>query len=212
VVNVAQTSDIMATASEVVILAGGEGNRLGSVFKPLVKICSKTLIEIVVEELSKLGSDIYVIVHTPQQAITLERQVGIKVKVLIDELHLKTPLAGLFTASTALKGEILYIAPCDTPFLKHETYLKLHREMTGVDAAIPLWPDGKIEPLIAVYRREKLKDAVTCALRHGEKSARAPLKYLRVAYVPVEEVFEDPCKETININTPNDLSEISAIC
>ena len=202
----------MVVASEVVILAGGEGNRLGSVFKPLIKVCGKTLIEIVVEELSKLGSDVYVIVHTSQQATTLKEQADIEVKVLVDILHLKTPLAGLFTASTALKAEILYVAPCDTPFLKHVTYLKLHEKMTGVDAAIPLWPDGKIEPLIAAYRREKLRDAIMHALKHSEKSARSPLKYLNVAYVPVEEVFEDPYKETININTPNDLEAVSTMC
>jgi len=87
----------------------------------------------------------------------------------------------------------------------------LFERAAGHDAAVPRHPDGLIEPLHAVYRREPMLRAVRESIAAGESKISSPLQRLKdVVYVPDEAVRAvDPGLETfLNVNRAEDMERI----
>ncbi len=81
--------------------------------------------------------------------------------IIIDDKNcgFKGPLRGIYSSIKRLKGEIVLIMEVDAPFFSayaaRELISKIKSE--NVKAAVPLWPDSTVEPLLACY---KIKDVV----------------------------------------------------
>jgi molybdopterin-guanine dinucleotide biosynthesis protein A len=54
----------------------------------------------------------------------------------------------------ASKSEDCLVVPGNLPFIKPSIILALFEAARRHDAAIPRWADGRLEPLVAVYRRQ----------------------------------------------------------
>ena len=197
-----------------VVLSGGRGKRLGE-YKPLAKLCDRPLVCWVLDNLAPLSGERLLIVHETDQAKEIKsaaKKCGHRVSIVTDLPGENLPLTGLYTASLYSTGEILLVAPADTPFLKAGTYRRLLEKLGSHDAAVPRWPQGYLEPLIAVYRAEALRRAARQSIEAGKKRSMAPLAAMDVVYVPVEEAFENPEVETFNINSPEDLRRAESVC
>lgn len=197
-----------------VVLSGGRGKRIGG-YKPLVTLCGRPLICHVLGNLASLAQERLLIVHDASQAGALKKTVkacGFKASVISDLPGENLPITGLYTASLYSTGEVIAVAPSDTPFLKARSYERLLARLGEKDAAVPIWPNGYVEPLIAVYRSEPLRKATRKALEEGKLRSRSPLDYMDVVYVPVDEVFYDPRLETFNVNSNEDLEEAERLC
>lgn len=200
---------------ELVVLAGGAGRRLGGVYKPIVHICGKPIILMLLEEVSKYFVKIIIVTHNRQQASTISNTLGTlrsSVEVVEDLLENRSPLTGLYTASLTVGSEVFAVVPADTPFIRGETLVKLCRYLTDdYDAVVPRWPNGYIEPLIAVYRRDAVKEVL-----EGSDFQGAPVSWLleriRTKYVDVTEVSANPSYEFFNVNTPEDLERARELC
>lgn len=197
-----------------VVLAGGKASRMGGIYKPLLKIRGKTLLEIIVNNIGLIARKVYIVVHSLEQLeyLTSLKDKLSRTEILVDLYEKRSPVTGMYTASRHIPNGIVMFAPADTPFLTHRAYVKLIRYLEGHDGAVPVWPNGYVEPLISVYNSQPLKKALEKALSEGDLRARAPIDYLDVVKVPVDEVFSEPKLETFNINTFEEYMRAEEIC
>jgi len=198
-----------------VVLAGGAGRRLGGVYKPLLVLCGKPMILRILEAMSGYFDKVTVIVHDAEQIEAVsEIATGLRsqVNVVRDILEVSSPLSGLYTASLTVKEGIFAVIPADTPFIRGETMKALYRLLdNGADAVVPRWPNGYVEPLIAVYRREAVRRALSNAALSGMRVSWL-LENIRTKYVSVEEISENPQREFFNVNTRDDLEVAQRLC
>jgi len=202
---------------EVAILAGGEGKRLRNIYKPLLRICGKPILINLIEKLEKLEPSIIIVVHTEEQENMLKVELEdlkqrTNIRIIRDALDIQASLIGLYTALTSSMGDAVIVIPSDTPFLEASSLLRLRAKLQDFDAAIPVWPSGYIEPLIAIYRVVPALEAVKESLSKNMLQISSTLKRLRINYVPVDQVFSRPEIETFNINTYEDMERAEKIC
>ena len=195
------------------ILAGGMASRMNGVYKPLLKVCGKTIIERIIESMNSFVNTVYVIVHSRQQeSILAEHVPDLNYRIVVDQLEFRSPVTGMYSATTVINEGLLLFSPADTPFLTSQPYKRLIGRICLHDGAVPVWPNGYVEPLISVYKVKSLKKALITAINSRNFRARAPLDYLNVAKIPVREVFSNPEIETFNINTLEDYRRANEIC
>lgn len=181
----------------VVILAGGEGKRIGG-DKPLRLLAGKRLIDHVVEVARSWSDVLAVAVREPAQAGEID------VPRIIDDPSIEGPLGGLGTAlryARESECEFLLTIPADMPFLPAELGRRLAAEIAGAGAAIAA-SGGALHPVCGLWSVGAL-DALADYLATGRRSLRgfAEVVGLRAVEWPVEPV--DPF---FNINSPEDLA------
>lgn len=197
----------MEAMRSAVILAGGAGSRLGTE-KALLKFGHRPLICWTVEKLQMAADEVIVVARNGDQVSALQSLIC-DVVFTCDSVPGFGPVAGLLSGMKCARGRLAFATGCDLPFLKIEAIEKLFDLAEGSDAAVPVRPNGLKEPLHAIYDREKMLMACEEAVKNGERRIQAPLRRLKVNYVPVD-LFRpiDPWLLTFfNINTQEDLIE-----
>ena len=189
-----------------IVLAGGPSRRMGRA-KPLVLLGGVPLVVRVVLSALEVADEVVVVtkgVGAPQ----IRRVLPEGVTLVMDTQRVQSPLVGFADGAAALASEYVAFLPCDLPFLSPALLRTLFEAAAGHDAAVPRWPDGRIEPMVAVYRRERARDAANAALARGARANTDLIRNLPdVVYVPVEVLRRvDPDLESLlNVNTPADL-------
>ena len=181
----------------IVILAGGEGKRIGG-DKPLRLLGGKRLIDRAAEMARSWSDILAVAVRDPAQAGETD---GSRI---IDDPSIEGPLGGLATALRYARGsecEFLLTIPADMPFLPADLATRLAAEIAGAGAAIAA-SGGELHPVCGAWRVGVL-GALPDYLATGRRSLRgfAEAVGLRAVEWPVEPV--DPF---FNINSPEDLA------
>ncbi|WP_225754653.1 NTP transferase domain-containing protein [Actinotalea sp. Marseille-Q4924] len=158
-----------AVAHDAVVLAGGRGRRLGAVSKPDVRVAGRSLLDRVLE--GTAAADRVVVVGPPELA-----RAG--VVIALEDPPDGGPVAGIDAGLRALDdgtaprpGHVLVLA-CDVP-LAVEVVPALLAAAAGAPDADVAWAvdgDGRGQPLLALYRRDRLLAAL--ARRHGEGGVR----------------------------------------
>ncbi|WP_208403107.1 molybdenum cofactor guanylyltransferase [Paenibacillus sp. BK720] len=189
-----------------IILAGGQGRRMGGLMKALLPMEGRFMIEQVRDGMLPLCGSVTAVVASEEQAKLLS---GLKLPCLIDTSPGQGPLAALHTAFEYNCYSALWVSACDMPFVsaKAASYLQHRMEESGSLAAVPEIK-GQLHPLHAVYRAECLEQAERC-LQEGDYSMKGFLKRIDYTRVPEEEFalagialsFVD------NINTPEQYEE-----
>ncbi len=190
-----------------VILAGGAGSRLGSE-KSHLSFGRRPLICWTVEKLQRAADEVIIVARNASQAAILSTMVH-GVVFTCDSIFGFGPVAGLESGMRCAKGSLVFATGCDLPFLNVLVIEKLFELAEGYDAAVPVRQNGLIEPLHAVYNRERMLRACENAIERGQRRIQAPLRELRVNRVSVD-LFRsvDPQLLTFfNVNTPEDLEE-----
>lgn len=120
-------------------------------------------------------------------------------QIVEDEIKNKGPLGGLYSGLKVSENSINLIIPCDVPFVSPDIYHELLKHLNNNDAVVPLLPDGKIEPLVAVYHSRCLPVIYQQIISDDLKVVHL-LEKLHVKYVKMNDsaIFK-------NINTPTDL-------
>jgi molybdopterin-guanine dinucleotide biosynthesis protein A len=181
----------------VVILAGGEGRRIGGA-KPLRRLGNQRLIDRAVA-LAKIWSDVVAVsVREEEQA----EHCGLP--LLFDAEAVEGPLAGLvaglrFADEAGYDG--LLTIPADMPFLPNDLADRLSSAMTDRQAAIAA-SGGHLHPVCGLWPTSAL-EKVPAYLRTGSRSLRGFAAV--VGYVAVE-WLADPADPFFNINAVEDLA------
>ena len=180
-----------------VILAGGEGTRIGG-DKPLRMLGGRRLIDRA-EDLGRQWSNIVAVaVREPAQAG------GGRATPIFDEQGIEGPLAGLVAAlrfGAEAGAEAVLTIPVDMPFLPVDLSDRLEGSLAGVEAAIAS-SGGRLHPVCGLWRvsaLERLADYVASGRRSLRGFAEA------IGFRAVEWTAEsDPF---FNINSAEDLAE-----
>ncbi|MCD6240968.1 molybdenum cofactor guanylyltransferase [Candidatus Bathyarchaeota archaeon] len=199
--------------NSIIILAGGKSERLGRE-KGLVALAGKPLILHVLERIKDIAKEIIVVVGSEIQKENFEKVVGNAARIVVDKFNVRSPLVGALTGFEAASGEKSLLLSCDTPFISREIASFLLDVCRRKAAAIPRWPDGKIEPLQAAYDTEMGLEASKEALKDGKLDLRSMISKLRgVRYISTLVIREfDPKMLTFfNINTLVDLRKAERI-
>jgi molybdopterin-guanine dinucleotide biosynthesis protein A len=166
-----------------VILAGGQGRRMGGMNKALLTFGDETFIERQLQ-VAKEVSDEIIIVANDREISTLFQNES-TVRVIPDIFIGEGPLAGLHAGLAAASNSVIWLLGCDQPFLNAAAAHLLHNRMASgnYQAALP-FIGGRPQPLHAVYRKE-VGDIVESLLISGERRFIALLDH--IAWYGIEE-------------------------
>lgn len=110
------------------------------------------------------------------------------------------PLGGILTALRHSQKDWNLITACDMPELDAALLTRLldAAERAGADVLLPITPDGRAQPLCAVYHSNCIS-ALDFAFSTGVRAVSQALGTLRVLRLRIEELL--PFQ---NVNTPED--------
>ena len=199
----------------VIILAGGQSLRFGS-NKALELLDGKPLVCHVVERLSRIADEVFLVIGYREPRADYDAVLPRSVRVVNDDRDGKTPLIGIVAGLQAAKSEYALICACDVPFVKEEVVELLFQRASGVDAAIPKWSKGHIEPLEAVYRVASTLKAAQETLALTGMPLRVMIgKLAQVVYVSVEDEIgrvNPDLRTFFNVNTREDMERAEELC
>ncbi len=188
-----------------IILAGGKSRRMGR-DKAFLRLHGETFVGIVAGTALQVADRIIVCVGQKSRAEFVDA-LPKGVEVVNDLNNLGTPLSGIITGLKLVGSGYCAVVACDMPLIKRDVLVYLQRAALGHSASVPRWPDGTVEPLLAVYNVDQALEAVSALLAEGVFEPRRIVKHLQdVVYIHVDELRRvDPKLESfININTPRD--------
>lgn len=186
-----------------VILAGGEGRRMGGMDKGLLPWQGQTLVEHHIERLRPLVRTVMISANR-----NLDRYAALGCKVVVDEPHLdfQGPLSGIKAALQCCDTDLLLSLPCDCPAYPSGLSQSLiqalgtHQESMAAYAVTA----NRSHPTFALWRRAALP-SLTAFLDEGQRK----LTDCMVALKAIAVEFEHESDFT-NLNTPNDWALIKA--
>ena len=184
------------------ILAGGQGRRMGGVDKGLQDFRGKRLVDHVYERLAPQVGGIIINANQNHDAY---RTFG--VRVVSDAIgKFAGPLAGLHAGLCVSRRPYLVSVPCDSPFLPDDLVARLYAglEHSGAEIAVAKTGDQP-HPVFCLARRGVL-DHLTDFLKNGGRKIDAWYATLRVAEV----AFDDEAEAFSNINTSDELKALQA--
>lgn len=158
-----------------VVLAGGKSSRMGE-DKSLLQVQSQTLIERVVGQLRPILDHVVVGANDP------ERFAFLNLKVIADQAPDQGPLMGIVSCLSESPFDLNFVTGCDIPEMNQGLIEKMITAAEGFDVVIPRSPDGRLEPLFAVYRKTILEPA-RALLSEGKRRVAELLSRVRVKYV-----------------------------
>lgn len=178
-----------------VILAGGEGSRIGG-GKPSRMLGGETLLDRAVAKARGWSDDLRLSLRTAGQVRSPA------LSVILDESAVEGPLAALASALRAGKDaqkDAILTLPCDMPFLPDDLAGRLISDIGAANAALAS-SKGQIHPVCGLWRVRCL-DALPGYVASGRRSLKGFAE--AVDFVSVEWP-DDPF---FNINDADDLAE-----
>ena len=180
-----------------VILAGGQGRRMGGVDKGLKILRGKPMVEWVIERLAPQVHE--VLINANQN---LEQYGALGYRVIPDEITgFAGPLAGLHRGLTQASHELIATVPCDSPFLPRDLVMRLRAALEKNHAEIAVARTGdQPHPVFCLCHRSVLP-GLTAFLSGGGRKIDAWYAALKV----VEVAFDEQPDAFSNINTEEEL-------
>ena len=196
-----------------IILCGGRSRRFGK-DKALLTIDGVPMVQRMAGRISQVVDGIVIAARDSAQCESLAAVSAIPdgAEVVCDQVSGYGPVAGILAGLSASKSEYSICLACDLPYVNPDVIDALFgcAEAKGSDAAIPKNPNGRLEPLHAVYGRSMV-GACRDAVGRGEHTIRGAISILeRVVFVPVESLrrFDPDLGTFLNVNYPEDLGVI----
>jgi molybdopterin-guanine dinucleotide biosynthesis protein A len=181
-----------------IVLAGGQGRRMGGVDKGLVALAGRPLVAHVVERLAPQVAT--VVVNANQNA---ERYAALGHDVVRDEFPgFAGPLAGLHAGLSRAATPYVVTVPCDSPFLPADLVARLGSALERDGAALAVARTGdQPHPVFCLVRRDVLPHLAAFLAGGGRK---IDAWYATLAVVEV--AFDDEADAFRNINTADELA------
>ena len=184
-----------------VLLAGGQGSRMGGVDKGLVELAGRPM---AAHALARLAPQVDELLINANQ--NLERWRTFGYPVFSDDFggagSFCGPLAGLHGALVRARHPLVLSAPCDSPFLPTDLVARLARALHASAAQLAVATTaGRAHPVFCLCQRA-LAPQLADFLAAGGRKVGAWHSTLRVVAVP----FDDNPAAFRNINTAAELS------
>jgi molybdopterin-guanine dinucleotide biosynthesis protein A len=185
----------------VVIQAGGASRRMGG-DKGLVPFAGKTMVEFILEQVSSLGDEMFLVSNHPK----VYERLGFP--VFTDVIEGIGALGGVYSALYHAKYDRCLLLAVDMPFIIPALIQYIIAESEGYDVTVPRLQHGYIEPFRAVYHK-KCMPSIEAVINSGQRKVIAFYDLVRVRYIEGNELLQfDPKLRTFfNVNTPQELQE-----
>jgi len=181
-----------------IVLAGGQGRRMGGVDKGWIELAGEPMIAHV---LRRLGPQVDDVVINANQNLDRYRALGHP--VFADAVGgFAGPLAGLHAGLTHATHELAVTVPCDSPFLPPDLVDRLHAAIVDHRTQLAVAKTfDQPHPVFALVRRDVLP-GLAAFLEGGGRKIDAWYAALDVVEVP----FDDEADAFRNINTADELA------
>jgi molybdenum cofactor guanylyltransferase len=205
------------------ILAGGKARRFQSIDKvwqdkALAELSGKPLLIHAIENVQSVVDEIAVSVNDNERKEKyeqiLKKYSKTSVQIVVDEQisGISGPNVAITSGLRALKAEVCLTLPCDMPFLQSSVAEYLFKEARDIDVAVPMWPNGRLETLLMLLKRQSsLEIAETlCKLKRprSDDIPRGASKILFVSPMNHIKTLDPDLRSFININSREDLSRL----
>ncbi|MEN6592942.1 MAG: molybdenum cofactor guanylyltransferase [Methanobacterium sp.] len=193
-----------------IVLCGGRGKRMGQ-DKGLMILEDEPLIVQVLENASELADEIILVLRGKEQQIDyeciLEKQsLQEKVRICTDAVEDQGPLMGICAGLKCISTDHALVIPCDSPFIPQSFIRNIFKYYNIIyDAVVPEWPDGKLEPLHAIYNK-RVTGQIVDLLKNGKRDVQSLLLKIDVKYVPVYSL-DETARSFLNLNYPEDVDK-----
>jgi len=179
-----------------VILAGGQGRRMGGQDKGLIEVDGQALVEILIGRLKPQTSNILINANRNR-----ERYQDFGYPVVSDQLDdYQGPLAGFACAMNAVDTDFILTLPCDGPLLAADYVARFIASQAQTGASICVADDGeRLQPVHALIRVDLLS-SLNSFLDSGDRKIDrwyAMHDFVRTDFFDCADMFR-------NINTPSD--------
>ena len=177
------------------VLAGGQGSRLGGLDKGLVEVAGRPLVAHV---LARFAPQVDAVLVNANRNLDAYAAYGHPV-VADTHADYPGPLAGIASGLGACRSPLLAVAPCDTPCLPTDLVERLYTSLTLHAAEIAVARvAGELQPVFALMHGA-LGPALADFLRGKRRKILAWYEEHRLAFSD----FEDPTAFS-NLNTPEE--------
>jgi molybdopterin-guanine dinucleotide biosynthesis protein A len=183
------------------ILAGGQSRRMGT-DKSQLRIQNETFWERIAATLSEVTNSVTLV--NPHQAHP-------RFPSVTDVYPSWGALGGLHAALAACESEWAIVVACDLPFVTAKLFNYLASVRTDHDAVVPLQPDGRPQPLAALYRIAPCRQRAAELIESGRRRPLDLLELVNTHWVPFNELrnLDQAEKFFVNINTPDDYDAVT---
>ena len=184
-----------------VVLAGGQGSRMGGVDKGLQEFRGKPMVAHAIERLAPQVDELLINANRNAEAYARFGH-----RVIADEIAgFAGPLAGFERGLAHARGDLVVTAPCDSPFLPGDLVSRLRSALDneGADVAVAKTGD-QAHPVFCLLRR-----ALHGSLREFLASGQRKIDRWYATHKVVEVAFDDETDAFRNINTREELSALS---
>lgn len=192
----------------IAILAGGKGTRLGGVEKSQLEICGLKIIDRLMSEFSEFNT--VIVCRNEEQKRLFEGY-----DCITDTIENFGPLAGIHSALDHFKDRVAVLA-CDMPFVKKEVVEVIYgtAESENIDVLMPIWSDGRIEPLLSAYSPSIIPEIERSFEMNERKILKPVFRCDNVAFYCAEclRKVDKNLVSFFNINTREDLRRAEEIC
>lgn len=180
------------------VLAGGQGSRMGGVDKGLAPFRGRPLVEHVIERLAPQVDEILVNANRNPEAYARFGH-----RVVADEIPgFAGPLAGFERGLAHARGELVATVPCDSPFLPSDLVARLRAALVAAGADLAVARTGsQPHPVFCLMRR-----GVHASLAQFLASGQRKIDKWYAALAVVEVAFDDEPDAFANINTRDELA------
>lgn len=115
-------------------------------------------------------------------------------------------LGGLHAALSACRRDWAIVVACDLPLVTAELFRSLAFQRGDHDAVVPIQPDGRPQPLAALYRIDPCARRATELIEAGRRRPLDLLESVNTRWVDFGEIANLDQAQTffVNINTPDD--------
>ncbi|MDL2269513.1 molybdenum cofactor guanylyltransferase [Desulfosarcina sp. OttesenSCG-928-A07] len=189
-----------------VILAGGQGKRLGGVNKAFIRIGGKRSLDRIMAIYADLFDQMILVTRTPEAYIDFD---GL---IVTDHYACHSALNGIHAGLFAAKHDYAFFSACDAPFIKPELIAcVLAHTDSGADVVVPETTMG-YQPLFAAYRKTCLP-VITRKLDQELLKVQRLFEMLKIQAVP-EKTLRDRDPDLVsffNMNTPEDQARAEAM-
>jgi molybdenum cofactor guanylyltransferase len=182
-----------------IVLAGGQGRRMGSVDKGLAPLLGRPMVAHVIERLAPQVDEILINANR-----NMSQYMALGHAVIPDAIAgYAGPLAGLHVGLTHAANPLVATVPCDSPFLPRDLIARLSAAIRdhAADIAVARTFDQP-HPVFALVRREVLPH-LTQFLQDGGRKIDAWYATLKTTEV----AFDDQAEAFRNINTADELRQ-----
>ena len=186
------------TQIEAFILAGGASSRMGT-DKSQLLLEDRTFVE-------RIGASLLTVTDTIRLVGSSDNS---RFASVADVYPQWGALGGLHAALTACEREWAIVVACDLPFVTSELFRSLAALRADHDAVVPIQPDGRPQPLAALYRANPCAARATELIEAGRRRPLDLLEIVRTRWVDFAEIanLDQAERFFVNINTPEDYYE-----